>query len=875
MFYNNDYNKALKTLNTDEKYGLKSNVIKNIQLQYGKNKLEDAKKINILVKFFSQFNDFMIFILLLAAIISFVIGIEENDYLDSIIIVFIIIFNAVLGLIQENKAEKALDALKSMSQPKSKVIRDGSVSIIDTEELVPGDIILLEPGTMIPADARLIESHNLRIDESALTGESMEVDKDYIKIIKKDAPLGDRINMVYSGTNVSAGKGKAVVTATSMDTEIGKIAKMVGTSVPETPLQKRLEKTGKLLGIGAIIVCTIIFFIGVFQNIPIFNMFMTSVSLAVAAIPEGLPAIVTITLALGVLRMAKRKSIIRKLPAVETLGSATIICSDKTGTLTQNKMKVVEINSIHPLKSIDEQRKMILEYANLCNDATMENEENIIGNPTEIALVRAGIISKIDKNKLESMYPRVGQIPFDSSRKLMTTIHRTEKGFLSITKGAPDYILKNCNTYYDKKVLDITKNSLSIISHQNKEMAKKALRVIGISYKFYEYMPKIDENLEQNLTFLGFLGIIDPPRKEAYEAVDLCKKAKIKPVMITGDHIDTAVSIAKDLGIMKLGDLAITGNEIDEIGEENLKQNIEKYSVFARVNPMHKMSIVKAYQNKGHVVAMTGDGVNDAPALKAADIGCAMGTGTDVAKGAADMILVDDNFATIVEAVEEGRGIYQNIKKAIHFLLSSNIGEIVAILVSLVLGWQTPLLAIHLLWINLVTDSLPAIALGLEKAEKSIMLEPPQNVKNSFFADGLWQRIVLEGIMIGILSVIAFGIGKVYFDSPYSFIVGRTMAFATLSISQLIHAFNVRTSKSIIGKEGIKNKYLVMAFLIGLLLQMIVILSPLHRVFRVIPLNIMQWSIVFCLSLVPIIVIEIQKAFNSPTKILNKKEMIN
>ena len=860
MFHNKTHEEVIRTLNSNAKYGLKDEKVKEMWEQYGKNELEEKPKKNIIIRFLAQFNDFMIFILLLAALISFILGMEERDFLDPIIILLIIVLNAILSMAQEGKAERALKALKTISAPRAKVIRNGKVESVETSSLVPGDIIIIQPGSFVPADARLLESNSLKIDESPLTGESYQVEKDADVIIKKEATIGDRINMIYSGTSVVLGKGRAIITATGMDTELGKIAGLVLQAAPHTPLQIRLEKTGKLLGIVAIAICAVIFTMGVMQGVPMLTMFMTSVSLAVAAIPEGLPAIVTITLALGVLRMAKRKSIIRKLPAVETLGSANVICSDKTGTLTQNKMKVVDIRGIFPLKSSSNHRKTILNYAALCNDAILQedNEVSVVGEPTETALINMAIRNNINKNELENENPRVGTLPFDSKRKLMTTVHKTPQGYLSITKGAPDYLIKICDNIYDRGEQPMTGQAFAQVQDQNNVMAANALRVIAIAYKRHKTMPLINATLEKELTFLGLIGIIDPPRKEAYIAVNLCRKAGIKPVMITGDHVVTAIAISKELGIMQSGDKAITGEEIDNISEEDLAKNINNYSVFARVSPMHKMTIVRAYQTHGNVVAMTGDGVNDAPALKAANIGCAMGSGTDVAKDAADMVLIDDNFATIVDAVREGRGIYNNIKKAIHFLLSSNVGEIVAILAALILGWQTPLLAIHLLWINLVTDSLPAIALGLEKPEEDIMEQKPQNV-NSFFAGGLWQKIATEGLMIGLLATISFGIGKVYFDTGASFVVATTMAFATLSISQLFHAFNVRTSKSILGPAIKENLYLVLAFFTGVVLQIGVIQSPLHQIFRVVPLSSMQWLIVFALSIVPIIVVEIQK----------------
>ena len=868
------HSKALKevvqTLNSNKEYGLSENQIADIQEQYGKNKLDEKKQTSLIVRFFMQFNDFMIFILLAAAGVSFVMSYLQGhgDYFDSIIIIGIVSFNAILGLLQESKAEKSLEALKNMQKPTSRVKRNGKIFDINTEELVPGDIILLETGSIVPADARLIETFNLKAEESALTGESMAVEKDAGALVRESATIGDRINMVYSGTSISVGKGVAIVTATGMDTEIGRIAQLIiSDTAPQTPLQKRLEKTGKLLGLGAILICGLIFALGIWQNESMITMFMTSVSLAVAAIPEGLPAIVTITLAIGVQRMVRRKAVIRKLPAVETLGSANIICSDKTGTLTQNKMKVVEICGINAsLNHNDEQRLKILTYGTLCNDVILQEDKGIfLGDPTETAIVQASYVHKINKNSLDNTFTRIGQVPFESKRKLMSTVHKNNEKYLSITKGAPDVLLETCTYYYENgEILPLTHIAKQKITKQNEDMANKALRVLGVAYKDLNLKPAIIDAraMEKGLVFLGLIGIIDPPREEAKEAVEICKKAGVTPVMITGDHVITAKAIATKLGIIENNDTAITGAQLEKLSQEELVDIIDNYKVFARVSPEHKVRIVKAYQERGNVVAMTGDGVNDAPALKAADIGCAMGiTGTDVAKGASDMVLLDDNFATIVAAVKEGRGIYSNIKKAIHFLLSSNVGEIVAILVALLIGWPTPLLAIHLLWVNLVTDSLPAVALGLEKAEDDVMSKKPHSTKKSFFSGGLWQRIAVEGMMIGFLTIIAFGIGRVYFDTADSSIIGRTMAFATLSISQLVHAFNVRTEKSIFRSKVFENKYLIGAFLLGIALQVLAI-TGFSNAFRVIPLELQQWGIVFALSFVPILVVELEKALS-------------
>ena len=826
MFHNKSAKETIEILNSNEHYGLTKEEVKNRWNTYGKNKLSEKKQTPLIVRFLMQFNDFMIFILLLAAFASAIISYiahGEIELADPIIIILIVVINAFLSLMQESRAEKALKALKEMQSPLIETMRDGEKQKVKTEDLVPGDIIFLNAGTFVPADVRITYAVSLKIDESALTGESEPAEKDAEKIIPENSSLGDRINILYSGTSVVSGRCIGVVTATGMDTELGKIAKLVEEEPPKTPLAERLEKTGKLLAVAALIICVLIFGLGILTGTPIFEMFMTSVSLAVAAIPEGLPAIVTITLALGVTRMAKRRAIIRKLPAVQTLGSASIICSDKTGTLTQNKMKVVEVSDENgPINSKKKSRAIILTYAALCGNES---------DPTERAIYNA--FKTLDKEWTENLnYVRTGEIPFDSSRKLMTVMYKD----INITKGAVDYVLEICK---------ISEQQKKKILEQNNRMAKNALRVIAVAYN--------NGNIpEENLKFLGLIGIIDPPRKEAREAVLTCKKAGIKPVMITGDHEITAFAIAARLGIE--GN-SISGNELRKLTNEELEENIEHYGVFARVNPEDKTRIVKAFKAKGHIVAMTGDGVNDAPALNTADIGCAMGSGTDVAKASADMIIVDDNFKTIIEAVKEGRSIYKNIKKAIHFLLSSNVGEIMAIFIAITLGFEAPLLAIHLLWVNLVTDSLPAIALGLEKAPKNIMDEKPVREK-SFFENGLWLRIILEGVMIGLLSLIAFIIANVYFGATENIALARTMAFSTLSISQLFHAFNMRSG------TFFANKVLLMSFLAGFMLQVIVIMSPLNYFFSVQPLNINQWGIVLALSIVPIVVIETEKLFS-------------
>ena len=864
MRWNENAEEALKHLNTDLDRGLSKEQVEERLAEYGPNILREKKNTNIAVKFFRQFNDFMIIVLLAAAAISMSVSLlnGERDFADPIIILAIVVLNAVLGVIQENKAEKSLEALKKMTAPAARAIRNGKLIHVHASELVPGDIIHLETGDYVPADARLITAINLKAEESALTGESVPVSKDANVIINEDAPIGDRKNMVFSGSSVTLGRGAAVVTATGMATEVGKIADMIMEhEAPETPLQRKLEATGKTLGLGALGICALIFFMGLFDHIQPFQMFMTSVSLAVAAIPEGLPAIVTIMLALGVQRMVKSNAIIRKLPAVESLGGATVICSDKTGTLTQNKMRVVEIAG-------DAGQSNILTYAALCNNSILEADGQTSGDPTETALVSAAYEVGLNKNELDRLWRRVEELPFDSDRKLMSTLHVNDSGkYLAVTKGAPDVLLNRCSHYSERGgVLLMDAAKKRELSSAYTRMADRALRVIGVAYA--SSSGRISGLSEKNLIFAGFLGMIDPPRKEAAEAVRVCREAGIKPVMITGDHEITAQAIAKKIGIMETGDRSINGQSLSEMDDKTLCERIGNYTVFARVSPEHKVRIVKAFQRKGEIVAMTGDGVNDAPALKAADIGCAMGiNGTDVAKGAADMVLTDDNFATIVKAVREGRGIYANIRKAVHFLLSSNIGEIITIFVSLLIGWNTPLLAIHLLWVNLVTDSLPAIALGMDPAADDIMKHKPRDNKGSLFAGGLWGRIIAEGLMIGLLALTAFGIGAVYFDHPDSHFIASTMCFATLSISQLVHAFNMRSDESILNKDIFKNKYLVGSLIIGVIMQVSVIQLPyLNKIFKVAPLGNQEWFVIAVLCLMPVVVVEMQKLFNKTTE---------
>jgi Ca2+-transporting ATPase len=790
--------------------------------KFGKNKIEEKRKITFFERLISQLSDFMVITLIAASFISFIISSlhGERDFAEPVIILAIVIINATLGVLQESKAEKAILALKKLSPPAAKVRRDGETKIVDCEEIVPGDILLLETGDYIPADARIIESSGLKTEESALTGESMPQDKDAAPVF--DSHVAEQKNMLFASTLVVSGRAVAVVTETGMNTQVGKIARMIMTDEESmTPLQERLAQIGKVLGIGALVICALIFAMGFLQKMAVFEMFMTSVSLAVAAIPEGLPAIVTIVLAIGVQRLSQCNAIIRKLPAVETLGSASVICTDKTGTLTQSKIKVVRV-------SCDKTGQAVRLAAICCNGS----------DPTERAILeKAGRIEN---------YDRVHEIPFDSKRKLMTIVHKYKDGYRIITKGAPDILIEKCV---------LTQKEKQDIIAENDNMAQDALRVIAVAYREVKSIPR---NMEEGLIFAGLIGAADPVRPEAAHAVKMCKQAGIKIVMVTGDHINTACAIAKELGIMRSGDLAISGFELAGISQRQLERDIFKYSVFARITPEDKLRIVKIFQSRGAVVAMTGDGVNDAPALRAANIGCAMGiNGTEVAKSASDMILADDNFATIVEAVRQGRGIYENIRKSVHFLLSSNVGEIISIFAAILFGTQSPLLAIQLLWINLVTDSLPAIALGIDNIDDGLMKCKPKNPKSGIFSDGFGVTLFLEGCLIGFVTLIAFYIGAF----KYGMIYGRTMAFAVLGLSQLVHSFNVKSGKSPLFSGIGKNKYLVASFIICSIMQLGVIILPWSApVFKVAALSGFQWFMVAILSIIPTAVSQIQKA---------------
>ena len=861
--YSKNANELLNELKTNGHSGLSSAEALVRKGKYGENKLREKKKKTTIQRFFDQFKDAMILILIAAAIISFVVVcVEQNwgELFEPALIVLIVILNAVMGVYQEGKAEKALDALKNMSAPHARVIRDGEEKIIDAAELVPGDIIRLEAGDFVPADARLLHSAGLKSEESALTGESVPSEKDYLADVKDGAPIGDRHNMVYSGCSITYGTATAVVTATGMDTEMGKIANMLDNEEEgQTPLQQKLTQLGKYLGIVALAACAIIFVVGLINGIPVLEIFMTAVSLAVSAIPEGLPAIVTIVLSIGVQRMVKKNALIRKLPAVETLGGASVICSDKTGTLTQNRMTLTKayaegyLDPENISNNNTEGIKKLLMYGTLCCDGSVVfhgDEEQHIGDPTETAIVLAAHKNGMPKEELNKKYPRLAEIPFDSDRKLMTTVNRIDGKNIVIVKGAFDMMAPRC-----------VAGDLETARKVTDAMSENALRVLAVAYKEIDAVPEnpTSEELENGLTFMGLVGMIDPPRPEAKEAVSVCRKAGIKPVMITGDHVVTASAIAKELGILLEGDRAITGAELDAMTDSELDAQVENISVYARVSPENKIRIVKAWQRKGQVVSMTGDGVNDAPALKAADIGCAMGiTGTDVAKGAADMTLTDDNFATIVDAVREGRGIYANIKKVVGFLLGTNIGEVITVFMAMLLWHKTPLLSMQLLWINLVTDSLPAIALGMEAVESDVMDRKPKPKNEGIFAHGLGFRVVLQGIMFAALTLIGFKVGE---NVTGTLEGGQTLAFMVLALSQVVQAFNMRSEHSLFKIGPFKNHKLNWAALASTLLVALVLFTPLKTAFGLVTLPAELYLLGIGLILVPLLAMELSKAF--------------
>lgn len=853
---------VLKHLKVDPSTGLSSAEVLSRRNQYGENKLREKKKKTTFQRFLEQFKDVMILILIAAAIISFVVVCVEKNWgelFEPALILLIVILNAVMGVYQEGKAEKALDALKNMSAPHARVIRSGKEEIIAAAELVPGDIIRLEAGDFVPADARLLHSVSLKSEESALTGESVPSEKDAAAEVAEKAPLGDRNNMVFSGCSITYGTATAVVTATGMDTEMGKIANLLDhEEETQTPLQQKLAKLGKYLGIMALAACAIIFVVGLANGIPVLEIFMTAVSLAVSAIPEGLPAIVTIVLSIGVQRMVKKNALIRKLPAVETLGSASVICSDKTGTLTQNRMTLTSaycdgyLDPENISTSNTEGIRKLLMYGTLCCDGSVTfngSEEVHIGDPTETAIVLAAHKNGMPKDELNKKYPRLAEIPFDSDRKRMTTVNKMDGKNIVIVKGAFDVMEPLC-----------VKGDLKAARSITESMSEKALRVLAIAYKEIDVIPEepSPEELESGLTFMGLVGMIDPPRPEAKEAVSVCRKAGIKPVMITGDHVVTASAIARELGILEEGDRAITGTELDAMTDSELDTQVEHIAVYARVSPENKIRIVKAWQRKGQVVSMTGDGVNDAPALKAADIGCAMGiTGTDVAKGASDMTLTDDNFATIVDAVREGRGIYANIKKVVGFLLGTNIGEVITVFLAMLLWHKTPLLSMQLLWINLVTDSMPAIALGMETVEADVMERRPKPKNEGIFANGLGVRVVLQGMMFAILSLISFRLGESMTGTLEG---GQTMAFMVLALSQIVQAFNMRSDHSLFQIRPFSNHTLNWAALISFLLVALVLFTPVRIAFGLVILPMQLYLIALGMILVPFVVMELSKA---------------
>ncbi|UWV48505.1 calcium-translocating P-type ATPase, PMCA-type [Acetivibrio thermocellus] len=819
--------------------------------KYGRNKLDEGKKKTVFGRFLDQLKDPMIIVLIVAAIISGFAG----EPADSIIILMVVLINSILGVVQEGKAEKAIEALQKMSSPYSKVRRNGRVMQIKSEEIVPGDIVLLEAGDAVPADMRIIEASSLKIEEASLTGESIPIEKDAgaIPPSDKDIPLGDRRNMAYMGTNVVYGRGEGIVVNTGMSTEMGKIANIIsGTEEEKTPLQKKLAELSKVLSIAVLGICIFIFVFGVLKNggfsgNNVLEMFLLAISLAVAAIPEGLVAVVTIVLSIGVTKMSKRNAIIRRLTAVETLGCTQIICSDKTGTLTQNKMTVVD--------SFGDVEKLAVSMA-LCNDAALSGENGeVIGEPTESALVRYAFDMGVNKNELEKSMPRVAEAPFDSMRKMMSTVHKTSDGkFIQYTKGAPDELLKKCTHILTKDgVVPLTDKHRTEILNENKRMANKALRVLASAMKETDTLPSdtSPENLERDLTFIGLAGMIDPVRPEVKAAIEECRDAGIRPIMITGDHKDTAVAIAKELGIISDESQAITGAELSEISDSDFEEKVNNYSVYARVQPEHKVRIVNAWKKRGKITAMTGDGVNDAPALKSADIGVGMGiTGTDVTKNVSDMVLADDNFASIVHAVEEGRRIYDNIRKSIQFLLSSNLSEVIALFIATLRGFIL-FSPIHILWINLVTDSLPAIALGMEEAEEDIMKRPPRSAKEGIFAHGLGFSVIYQGIAIAALTLISYFIGN-----TQSHITGTTMAFLTMSVCEVFQALNLRSMTKSIFRLKTRNKVLFGAMVMAFVLSLFVIYVPgINDIFKLTPLsgaNLLV-SIALAFAIIPIV----------------------
>ena len=923
-WFNKETNEVEKELKTNLQQGLTQDEVEEKRKEFGYNELKAKKKKSLFVKFLEQFKDFMIIVLIIAAIVSGIVGYMEGEGItDSIIILIVVIVNAIIGVVQESKAEKSLEALQKLSSHVAKVVRNGKVEVVASRELVPGDIVVLDTGDYVPADLRIVEGVNLKSQESSLTGESVPVDKNSEAISDEKVGIGDRTNMLFSSSLITYGRGKGIVVETGMNTEVGKIATIINDTVGSaTPLQIKLNKLGKTLGIAALAICIVIFIIGIAYGKDIIDMFMTAVSLAVAAIPEGLAAVSTIVLAIGVQRMVKKNAIIKKLPAVETLGSATVICSDKTGTLTQNKMTVQKVFAdnklvnVEDISNVENSLEKLMYTVTLCNDTKIGENNNLTGDPTETALIDLGFKIKFDVNNALKLQ-RIKEYPFDSDRKLMTTVNKVGDKYIAYTKGGIDELLAKCTRYeLDGEIKNNLSEYRETITKYNTEMAQDALRVLAMAYKELDHEPTDEEmkNIENDLIFVGMVGMIDPPREEVKLAVEKCKTAGIKTVMITGDHKITAVAIAKALGILENENEAITGTELEEMSDEDLTKNIRQYSVYARVSPEHKVRIVKAWQANGEIVAMTGDGVNDAPALKTADIGCAMGiVGTDVSKEAADVILTDDNFATIVSSVEEGRRIYDNILKAIQFLLSSNVGEIVTLFIAiLITPWIGStfgidinlievLLPIHILWINLVTDSLPALALAVDPAEDDVMQRKPKKQKG-IFTKGMTWRVVYQGFMIGLLTLAAFIIGLATPDDQLPEMVridngiyavsevenleealangaemvekqevkveiGQTMAFVTLAFSELVHVFNIRNNKkSIFKTHPFNNKVLLGAIAISAALMLVILFVPALRHLFSIPIlpmnNVLE---IVGLVLLPLVIVEIFKLFKINT----------
>ncbi len=877
-WYRKTVDECVKELDTNIETGLTEQEAEKRLKKYGPNVFREGENPSVWEMLWSQINNILIWILIAAAVISVIAG----ELTDAVIIVSVIMLNAVIGIVQESKAEKALEELQKISTPKAVVKRDGQIKEISSEKIVPGDIVFIEAGRYIPADLRLIETVNLQVEESALTGESVPVEKDAGWETSEDVPMGDRKNTAFMSTLSTYGRGTGIVTSTGMNSEIGKIAKMLGTKEKETtPLQKKLDQLGKILGIGALTVCVIMFFIGYFQGRDILEMFLIAISLAVAAIPEGLVAIVTIVLALGVQKMIKHNAIVRKLPAVETLGSVSVICSDKTGTLTQNKMTVTRVYVDGEYKdalSLDINNPVVSEFVKgmvLCNNAVISNNGDATGDPTEIALVSLGMKLQMKKEQLEKQYKRIFELPFDSDRKMMTTVHQNRKT-IAFTKGALESLLPRTTAIYENgKVRPITENDKKAIQDAAERMSDNALRVLAVAKREWPPGDVTGKNLEEQLTFLGMTGMIDPPREEAKHSVNQCKLAGIRTIMITGDHQQTALAIAKELGIAANIKETMTGQQLNDMTDLELQEKVKEIKVFARVSPEHKVRIVRALKKNGYIVSMTGDGVNDAPSLKQADVGVAMGiTGTDVAKGASDIILTDDNFATIVTAVEKGRNIFQNIRKSILFLLSCNLGEITALFLGILLGWPAPLTAVQILWVNLITDSFPAIALGMDPDDPDVMKDPPRNPKESFFSRGNGTYTILNGMLIGFITLFAFIEGLRYYTgagsiftidfaniSGEALIHAQTMAFMTIAISQLFHSLNLRSRTKSVFQGLFSNKLLIGAIIAGIIIQAMLVYIPFFRnVFGICMLNLQDWTFIIGVSLLPVIFNEIYKA---------------